>query len=403
MSSRSAPAYSHSHSHSPPGMGMSNERKTESEPLPSSSRNANTNIAIHNTNNSLASNHPSSTIESTYTSLIQQYLSLLQYENAIFLAERFVAYNSTPYSNYLLAMCYYKHHKVQHAKRILLNRNQKNVDVGGGRRGGRNGIASSSNSNSNSNSNSSAGAGNGGKATNHNQYFYSSSRQKQLHFENECNMAMDNDYNSDQNQTNNNNNNNSTTSSSVVDDNIIYLLAKCNVDLELWKEAEDTLLKNARTQYQNYKKKVKEHRNKEKKKDATTPTTTATSNNAASKVHEAIVMANTLEEYLFELVSRKNSNSKVNEPAISSSLFHDGTCLPIPNGAAGLHLLGIVCQRTMRKDKASLYYTLALKVCYILMCISVDESMFVFGDLFTERKSHYICLFYCYMFLLPLL
>jgi Anaphase-promoting complex, cyclosome, subunit 3 len=51
-----------------------------------------------------------------YTSLIQQYLSVMCIDNAIFLAERFVATKKSNDSQYLLALC---HHRAGSPKRAL--------------------------------------------------------------------------------------------------------------------------------------------------------------------------------------------------------------------------------------------------------------------------------------------
>ena len=45
--------------------------------------------------------------------------------------------------------------------------------------------------------------------------------------------------------------------SRITEENKIYLLAKCCIDLELWKEAEDALLKTVPMDYVQYKKKHK--------------------------------------------------------------------------------------------------------------------------------------------------
>lgn len=60
-----------------------------------------------------------SQLESTYTSLIQQYLAVLRLDNAIFFAERLVAASRTNHSLLLLATCYYRQGKPQRAKAIL--------------------------------------------------------------------------------------------------------------------------------------------------------------------------------------------------------------------------------------------------------------------------------------------
>jgi anaphase-promoting complex subunit 3 len=60
-----------------------------------------------------------SSVEATYTSLIQQYLSVLCIDNATFLAERFVAACKTSHSYYLLAICHYRAGSLRRAQRVL--------------------------------------------------------------------------------------------------------------------------------------------------------------------------------------------------------------------------------------------------------------------------------------------
>lgn len=58
-----------------------------------------------------------------YTSLIQTYLNLLNYDNAAFLAERYVAfYPNDENAIYLLAYCYYRRGDKKAARSTLLDR-----------------------------------------------------------------------------------------------------------------------------------------------------------------------------------------------------------------------------------------------------------------------------------------
>jgi Anaphase-promoting complex, cyclosome, subunit 3 len=61
----------------------------------------------------------SASMEETYTSLIQQYLSVFCVDNATFFAERLVATSRTNHSLYLLALCYYRDQRPQRAIVIL--------------------------------------------------------------------------------------------------------------------------------------------------------------------------------------------------------------------------------------------------------------------------------------------
>jgi len=56
----------------------------------------------------------------TYTSLIQQYLNLHCYNNASFLAERYVAHSPTAHSVHLLALSYYRTNEKQRCRMLLL-------------------------------------------------------------------------------------------------------------------------------------------------------------------------------------------------------------------------------------------------------------------------------------------
>jgi tetratricopeptide (TPR) repeat protein len=89
----------------------------------------------------------------------------------------------------------------------------------------------------------------------------------------------------------------------------LYLLAKCCLDLEHYGRAEEALLQQARVEYKNYK--------------ALSPT----------------MSVPTMDEWLMET----------------------SPC-PIPNGAAGFYVLGNICRRSNRKQRASVYYKMSLQV-----------------------------------------
>ena len=58
----------------------------------------------------------------TYLSLIQQYLSVFQVDNAVWLAERCVAeYPDNQEAVYLQALCYYRQGKPKHARHCLMH------------------------------------------------------------------------------------------------------------------------------------------------------------------------------------------------------------------------------------------------------------------------------------------
>lgn len=208
-----------------------------------------------------------SPVEQTLTSLIQQYLSLLLPSNATFLAERLVAYNPSPHSHYMLAMCHYRSGSPKRAHSTLLN------------------------------------------------------------------VPVDNE----------------------MGDSILHLSAQCCVDLGLWSEAEDYLLRNARIEYAQFKKDVKDDEDCKHK---------------------------TMEEWFCQLVDdvemkykrddgeeQKEKEESENENGTFALVHAMVSSIPIPNGAIGLKLLGDVCRRTLRNQKASFYYKLSLKVCFLLLLL----------------------------------
>jgi len=58
-------------------------------------------------------------VEATYSSLIQQYLSVFCVDNATFLAERLVATSKNNHAYYLLALCHFRANSPQRARRVL--------------------------------------------------------------------------------------------------------------------------------------------------------------------------------------------------------------------------------------------------------------------------------------------
>ena len=124
--------------------------------------------------------------EQVYTKLIQTYLNLLLYDNAIFLAEKYYASttgsgntsSSSLNSLYLLAYCYYRNGNVKYARGLLVDNWLDRNDY------------STATSNTNK----------------------------------EVNVELEN-----------------------IKSSTRYLLAKCNYDLKLYNEAEETILKYTRT------------------------------------------------------------------------------------------------------------------------------------------------------------
>ena len=201
--------------------------------------------------------------EVVYTSLIQTYLSLLCYDNAIFLAERLTAHCPTSENAiYLLAHCYYRNGSAKRARSVLLSKSTMGWNV-------TNGISSSSNLAADVTAVGGAG----------------------IELERTRSSAR-------------------------------YLLAKCCFDLGNYGEAEEALLKHARVLF-----------------------------SKAVARGEVKIRAG-------------NRNEAMDAWIINSSLSNDTTTssCPIPNGAAGLNLLGDICRRSNRRQRAMQYYRLCLKL-----------------------------------------
>lgn len=95
-----------------------------------------------------------------------------------------------------------------------------------------------------------------------------------------------------------------------------YLIAKCCYDIEQYGRAEEALLRKARMDYKEIK---------------------------ASLSSMAVT---TMDEWLVET----------------------SPC-PVPNGAAGLYLLGNICRRSNRKQRAMQYYRMSLQVSHIFYLV----------------------------------
>lgn len=187
--------------------------------------------------------HDQQSFETTYTSLIQEYLQVMCLDNATFLAERMVASCKTTNAYYLLGVCHYRSGAPQRALSVLSNN-----------------IHQSSN---------------GGGCT---KYHHSATS---------------------------------------------YLMAKCCFDLQQYSRAEEALLETARADFKEYKNINRNQGNRYNNKDG----------NA--------IMG--MDEWLIET----------------------SPC-PIPNGAAGLYLLGNICRRSNRRRRAMEYFRMSLQVCTIL-------------------------------------
>ena len=100
-----------------------------------------------------------------------------------------------------------------------------------------------------------------------------------------------------------------------------YLMAKCCFDLQQYGRAEEALLEAARADYKEYK---------------------ANNRNQGNSYN-------------------KDGNAPM---GMDEWLIETSPC-PIPNGAAGLYLLGNICRRSNRRRRAMEYYRMSLQVCYI--------------------------------------
>lgn len=97
-----------------------------------------------------------------------------------------------------------------------------------------------------------------------------------------------------------------------------YLTAKCCLDLQQYGRAEEAMLGGARADYKEYK----------------------TANRNPNAIHKETTNIMSMDEWLTET----------------------SPC-PIPNGAAGLYLLGNICRRSNRRRRAMDYYRMSLQVC----------------------------------------
>ena len=74
---------------------------------------------------------------------------------------------------------------------------------------------------------------------------------------------------------------------------------------------------------------------------------------------------------------RCGADAMTSQPSMDEWIVETSPC-PVPNGAAGLHLLANICRRSNRKQRAMQYYRLALKVCLAItrygQCIASFNS-----------------------------
>jgi hypothetical protein len=138
-------------------------------------------------------------------------------------------------------------------------------------------------------------------------------------------------------------------------DCILHLSAQCCVDLGLWSEAEDYLLRNARNEYSQFKKDAKDNEQLKNK----------TMEDWLGQLVEDVQMKHKMDHDNNKNGDNEEEKSDFdvdNQGRLNSLLRTMDCCIPIPNGAVGLKLLGDICRRTLRNQKAALYYKWSLKV-----------------------------------------
>jgi len=148
---------------------------------------------------------------------------------------------------------------------------------------------------------------------------------------------------------------------------ILYLQAQCCIELGHYQEAEDFLLVECKSLYLSHVDLIR------KKKKAAAAAAAGNGNNEKNKI-----VLQSLEEWILNnaLDSTTNSgngktNTDTNGKATSSSTSSTNPSVEcsksiIPNGAAGLHLLAHIYQKTNRKEKAVTYFRMSLKLDPIL-------------------------------------
>jgi tetratricopeptide (TPR) repeat protein len=227
----------------------------------------------------LHSQSPSSTSEAVYTTLIQTYLNLLCYDNALFLAERnAAAFPQSENAIYLLAYCHYRNGSPKSARSILIH---KWMMMGG----------------KNNDDLAATSMGSGGH---------------------------------------DNNNNTSLQLLERTRSSARYLLAKSCYDLGLYGEAEETLLLPCRTAF------------------------ARAVSEGGGTVHGVKIRgsgSNNRNEAMDAWIVNTTTTLTSQGGGTSSSR----PC-PIPNGSAGLYLLGNICRKTNRRQRAIEYYRLSLKL-----------------------------------------
>ena len=211
-------------------------------------------------------------VESTYISLIQQYLSLFLVDNATFLAERMMAHRPTLQSVYLLGICYFRNGSPQRARSVLLQKTKEAF-----------------------------------MAVTHASSSASNAEEEE---EDDDNLE-------------------DCSQQEVLGNAIIYLLATCCYELDLHSEAEDHLLRGCRAKFMTVQQRP-----------------------------------------------QQNTGSKNRSLDMDDWILHTSPC-PIPNGAAGLHLLGKISLKRDRRKRAERYFRMSLKVLtYLLPQVQLVASFF---------------------------
>lgn len=108
-----------------------------------------------------------------------------------------------------------------------------------------------------------------------------------------------------------------------------YIMAKCCYDLKECNRAEEIMLAAARKKYKEYK-----------------------SEFAAAATEKS-------------QQQQHNSDDAESPMSMEGWIVETSPC-PVPNGAAGLYLLGNICRKSTRKQRAMDYFRMSLQVCNLL-------------------------------------
>jgi hypothetical protein len=142
-----------------------------------------------------------------------------------------------------------------------------------------------------------------------------------------------------------------------------YLMAKCCFDLKQYGRAEETLLGAARADYKEYK----------------------SVNRGQGNLYSH---------------NNKDGNSPI--MGMDEWLTETSPC-PIPNGAAGLYLLGNICRRSNRRRRAMVYYRMSLQVRFPPHGFDDSGCIFIFWESRWFGRIYYLVILIFFVFVFSLL